>query len=133
LDAGAASREYTTRFLLLISQILNPATENLGSNQSVSLQTQSVADTKCLKPLTVYKLFGSRNELVHHLLTPYFFVWFVECIELIYHHSIPYSYLVSTNIRNKVIPPNLRNGSMMHHHILDGVICWVHASSPKVL
>jgi hypothetical protein len=24
------------------------------------------------------RLFGLRNELVHHLLTPHFFVWFVE-------------------------------------------------------
>jgi hypothetical protein len=63
-----------------------------------------------------------RNELVHHLLTPHFFIWFVEWIELIHHHPIPYSYLVSTNVRNEVIPPNLRNGYMMHHHILDGVI-----------
>jgi hypothetical protein len=46
----------------------------------------------------------------------------VEWIELIHHHLIHYSYLVSTNIRNEVIPPNLRNELMMHHHILDGVI-----------
>jgi hypothetical protein len=25
-----------------------------------------------------YKLFGLRDELVQHLLTPHFFVWFVE-------------------------------------------------------
>jgi hypothetical protein len=46
----------------------------------------------------------------------------MEWIELIHHHLIPYSYLVSTNKRNEVIPPNLRNGLMMHHHILDKVI-----------
>jgi hypothetical protein len=68
------------------------------------------------------KLFGLRNDLVHRLLTPHFFVWFVEWIELIHHHLIPYSYLVSTNMRNEVIPPNLRNGPMMHHYILDEVI-----------
>jgi hypothetical protein len=28
--------------------------------------------------LCIYEVFGLRNELVHHLLTPYFFVWFVE-------------------------------------------------------
>jgi hypothetical protein len=69
-----------------------------------------------------FKVFGLKNELVHHLLTSHFFVWFVKWIELIHHHLIPYSYLVSTNVRNEVIPPNLRNGHMMHHHILDGVI-----------
>jgi hypothetical protein len=67
-------------------------------------------------------VFGLRNELVHHLLTLHFFVWFMEWIELIHHHLIPYSYLVSTNVRNEVIPPNLRNEYMMHHHILDEVI-----------
>jgi hypothetical protein len=72
--------------------------------------------------LNTNKLFGLRNDLVHRLLTPHFFVWFVEWIELIHHHLIPYSYLVSTNMRNGVIPPNLRNGPMMHHHILDEVI-----------
>jgi hypothetical protein len=69
-----------------------------------------------------YKLFGLRNDLVHRLLTPHFFVWFVEWIELIHHRLIPYSYLVSTNMRNEVIQPNLRNGSMMHHYILDEMI-----------
>jgi hypothetical protein len=29
-----------------------------------------------------------RNEVVHHLLTPHFFVWFVEWSELIHHHLI---------------------------------------------
>jgi hypothetical protein len=74
-----------------------------------------------LSPI-LYKLFGLWNDLVHRLLTPHFFVWFVEWIELIHHHLIPYSYLVSTNMRNEVIPPNLRNGPMMHHHNLDEVI-----------
>jgi hypothetical protein len=33
----------------------------------------------CLQPvLKTYKVFGLRNELVHHLLTCRFFVWFVE-------------------------------------------------------
>jgi hypothetical protein len=36
-------------------------------------------------------VFGLRNELVHHLLTPHFFVWFVEWNELIHHHLIPHS------------------------------------------
>jgi hypothetical protein len=63
-----------------------------------------------------------RNNLVHRLLTPQFFVWFAEWIELIHHHLIPYNYLVSTNTRNEVITPNLRNEPMMHHHILDEVI-----------
>jgi hypothetical protein len=70
----------------------------------------------------IFKLFGLRNDLIHRLLTPHFFVWFVEWIELIHHHLISYSYLVSTNMRHEVIPPNLRNGPMMHHHILNEVI-----------
>jgi hypothetical protein len=69
-----------------------------------------------------YRLFGWRIELVHHFLTPHFFVWFVEWNESIHHHLITYSYLVSTNTSNGVIPPNLRNGPMMYHHILDKVI-----------
>jgi hypothetical protein len=32
-----------------------------------------------------------RNDVVHYLLTPHFFVWFVEWSELINHHLIPYS------------------------------------------
>jgi hypothetical protein len=32
-------------------------------------------------------VFGLRN-VVHHLLSPHFFVWFVEWSELIYHHLI---------------------------------------------
>jgi hypothetical protein len=77
---------------------------------------------RTLPLVNIYKLFGLRNDLVHHLLTLYFFVWFVEWIELIHHHLIPYSYLVSSNMRIEIIPPNLRNGPMMHHHILDEVI-----------
>jgi transposase InsO family protein len=36
-------------------------------------------------------VFGLRNDIVHHLLTPHFFVWFVEWSELIHHHLIPHS------------------------------------------
>jgi hypothetical protein len=36
-------------------------------------------------------VFGLRNYIVHHLLTPHFFVWFVEWSELIHHHLNPYS------------------------------------------
>lgn len=32
-------------------------------------------------------MFGLRNEVDYHLLTPYIFIWFVECNKLIYHHS----------------------------------------------
>jgi hypothetical protein len=46
----------------------------------------------------------------------------VKWIELIHHHLIPYNYLVSTNMRNEVIPPNLRNGPMIYHYILDKMI-----------
>jgi hypothetical protein len=37
------------------------------------------------------RVFDLRNELVHHLITPHFFVWFVEWNELIHHHLIPHS------------------------------------------
>jgi hypothetical protein len=69
-----------------------------------------------------FRVFGLRIDIVHHLLTPHFFVWFVEWSELIHHHLIPHSKLFSTNMWNEVIPPNLRNGPMMHHFILDRVI-----------
>jgi hypothetical protein len=39
----------------------------------------------------IYSVFGLRDELVHHLLTPHFFVWFVDWNELIHHHLIPHS------------------------------------------
>jgi hypothetical protein len=41
--------------------------------------------------LEINRLFGLRIELVHHLLTPYFFVWFVEWNESIHHYLITYS------------------------------------------
>jgi hypothetical protein len=40
---------------------------------------------------SINTVFGLRNELVHPLLTPHFFVWFVEWNELIHHHIIPHS------------------------------------------
>jgi hypothetical protein len=77
---------------------------------------------ECNTHSSLYRVFGLKNELVH-LLTPHFFIWFiVEWNELIHHHFIPHSQLVSTNMRNGVILPNLMNGLMMHHLILDGVI-----------
>jgi hypothetical protein len=33
-------------------------------------------------------MFGLINKLVHHLLTPHFFVWFFKWNELIHHHLI---------------------------------------------
>jgi hypothetical protein len=42
---------------------------------------------------TIYKVFGLRNELTHHFLTPHFFVWFIEWNELIHHQLNPHSYL----------------------------------------
>jgi hypothetical protein len=36
-------------------------------------------------------VFGLRNEIVNHILTPQFFVWFVEQSELIHHHLISQS------------------------------------------
>jgi hypothetical protein len=94
----------------------------ISCNSSQSVQNLDGILSICQAILNTNKLFGLRNDLVHRLLTPHFFVWFVEWIELIHHHLIPYSYLVSTNMRNEDIPPNLRNEPMMHHHILDEVI-----------
>jgi hypothetical protein len=54
-------------------------------------------------------VFGSRNGIVHHLLTPHFFVWFVEWNELIHHHYISHKLITSNNMRNEFIPPNLWN------------------------
>jgi hypothetical protein len=34
--------------------------------------------TRCRFTSNTNNMFGSRNELVYHLLTPHFFVWFVE-------------------------------------------------------
>jgi hypothetical protein len=39
----------------------------------------------------IFRVFGLRIELVHHLLIPHFFVWFVEWNVLIHHHPIPHS------------------------------------------
>jgi hypothetical protein len=36
--------------------------------------------------LALIRVFGMRNELVHHLFTSHFFVWFAEWNELIHHH-----------------------------------------------
>jgi hypothetical protein len=41
--------------------------------------------------VVTYKVFGLRNKLVHHLLVPYFFVWFVEWNKLIHHHPTPHN------------------------------------------
>jgi hypothetical protein len=41
--------------------------------------------------LFINGVFGLRNDVVHHLLTPHFFVWFVEWSELIHHHLIHHS------------------------------------------
>ena len=60
-------------------------------------------------------VFGSWNEVVYRHLTVHFFVWFVGWNELIYHHLIPRTLIISTRIKNEVIPINLRNKLMMHH------------------
>jgi hypothetical protein len=84
--------------------------------------TRTQMNTKISLSLVTNGVFGLRNDVVHHLLIPHFFVWFVEWSELIHHYLIPHSYLFSTHMWNGVIPLNLRNKSMMHHFILDKVI-----------
>jgi hypothetical protein len=37
------------------------------------------------------RVFVLRNKLVHHLLTPHFFIWFAEWNELIHHQLIPHT------------------------------------------
>jgi hypothetical protein len=41
--------------------------------------------------IIISRVFGLRIEIVHHLLTPHLFVWFVEWNVLIHHHLIPRS------------------------------------------
>jgi hypothetical protein len=51
----------------------------------------------------IYKVFGLRNKLVHHFVSPQLFDWFVEQNGLIHHHLIPYKLITFTIIRNGVI------------------------------
>jgi hypothetical protein len=48
----------------------------------------------------IYNVFGLRNEVVHHLFTLHFLVWFVEWNELLHHHFIPHRLIISNNVRN---------------------------------
>jgi hypothetical protein len=43
-----------------------------------------------------------RNEVIHLLLTPHFFIWFVEYNGLIHHHLIPHKLIISV-IPHKLI------------------------------
>jgi hypothetical protein len=72
-------------------------------------------------PLGTSRLFGLRNELVYHLITPQFFVWFVEWNELIHHHIIPYIYLVSTNMRNVIVDAFLERQTLNKNR--GGALC----------
>jgi hypothetical protein len=65
----------------------------------------------------ITRLFGLSNELVHHLLSSYFFVWFTKWNGLIHHHLIFHKLVASTCVTNEVIPSNIWNGLMMHHLI----------------
>jgi len=74
---------------------------------------------------SIYRLFGLRSELVHHLLNPNFFVWFVEWNGLIHHRLIAHKLIISTSMRIEEWShstkfeewTHLRNGLMMHHPI----------------
>ena len=50
------------------------------------------------------------------LLTPHFFIWFVEWNELIHKHLIPHKLIISICMRNGLIPPKLMG--------------WTHDASP---
>jgi hypothetical protein len=67
--------------------------------------------------MDTYSVFGLRNKVVPHLLTHHFLVWFVEWNELIHHHFIPHRLIISNNMGNEFIPPNLWNELMMHYPI----------------
>jgi hypothetical protein len=60
------------------------------------------------------RVFGLRNVLFHHLLIT-LFIWYVKWNKLIYRHLISYSWLISINIRNEIILPNLRIRLMIQH------------------
>jgi hypothetical protein len=62
------------------------------------------------------EVFGLMNEIVHHFLTLYFFIWFVECYELINHRFISHKLENSNNMR-EFIPPNLWNKLIIHYLI----------------
>jgi hypothetical protein len=51
-------------------------------------------------------VFGLRNEVVHLLLTPHFFIWFVEWNRLIHHHLISHKLIISIiSVRNELVSP----------------------------
>jgi hypothetical protein len=71
------------------------------------------------------------SELVYHLLTSHVFIWFVEWNEFIHHYIIHHSYLGSTNMRNKVIPPNFNFGRCLVLGITSYKmrwLSWIHSS-----
>jgi hypothetical protein len=47
------------------------------------------------------------NKVVHHFDTPHFVIWFVEWNELFHHHFIPHSLIISNDMKNEFVPPNL--------------------------
>jgi hypothetical protein len=56
-------------------------------------------------------VFGLRNDVAHRFFTPHILVWFLEWNELIHHHFIPHKLIISNNMRNEFIPPNLWDDS----------------------
>jgi hypothetical protein len=67
---------------------------------------------------------GLSNELVHHLLIPYFFVWFMKWNGLMYHHIIPHKLIIRISVTNGVTLYQFfgNNILMMHHLIYNGLI-----------
>jgi len=59
-------------------------------------------------------MFGLRNELAYRLFILHFFILFVEWNEWVNASSL-YSY--QANLRNEVIPVNLRNELIIFHGI----------------
>lgn len=66
--------------------------------------------------------FDLSNEVVHHLFTSRFLVWFIESNKSIHRYFNPHKLMISNNIRNEFILSNLWNGLTMHHLIYNGLI-----------
>ena len=73
----------------------------ISQKQKYRVPTVLVSARRLSSPypcLLINGVFGLRNELVHHLLIPHFFVWFVEWNRLMHHHLIPHKLRISTSV-----------------------------------
>jgi hypothetical protein len=68
--------------------LLTKHVKNTHHQQNINGQ---VVNSRASCDRRINGVFGLRNEVVNHILTPQIFVWFVEWSELIHHHLIPQS------------------------------------------